>query len=108
MATEFKMNIKKGDEVKVITGKDKGKTGKVLQVFPKDRKVVAEGINTHSRFTKPKKQGEKGQKMQFPAAMPVAKLMLVCPNCGKPTRVGKEVTDSGTFRKCKLCGKTMK
>jgi len=103
-----KMGIKKGDEVKVLAGKDKGKTGKVLDVFPKDRRVVAEGLNVHVRFSRPKKRGEKGQRMEVPAPMDVSKLILVCPLCGKPTRVGKEVTDSGTYRKCKKCGKAIK
>ncbi len=108
MKTRFSMNIKKGDEVKVLAGKDKGKTGKVLQVLPESNRVVAEGLNLHVRYSKPKKQGEKGQRMEVPAGMPASKIVLICPNCGKPTRVGHEVTDSGKFRKCKKCGKTIK
>ena len=100
-----KVTIKKGDEVKVLAGKDKGKTGKVLEVMPQDNRLVAEGLNIHVRFSRPKKQGQKGQKMEFPGSMPLSKVQLVCPHCGKPTRVGKEVTDSGTFRQCKKCGK---
>jgi large subunit ribosomal protein L24 len=107
MATKMKLSIKKGDEVKVLAGKDKGKTGKVLEVFPKERRIVAEGLNLHTRFSRPKRQNEKGQKMQVPGRMPVAKLMLVCPHCGKPTRVAREITDNGIFRKCKKCGKTI-
>jgi large subunit ribosomal protein L24 len=106
MAT-IKMNIKKGDEVKILAGKDKGKTGKVLQVLPKEGRLSVEGVNLHTRFSRPKKQGEKGQKMEFASAMPMGKVMLVCPNCGKPTRVGHSVTDSGTFRKCMKCGKNI-
>jgi large subunit ribosomal protein L24 len=103
----MKLNIKKGDEVKVLTGKDKGKTGKVLEVRPKEGRVVAEGINLHTRFSRSKRRGEKGQKMEVPAGMPVAKVILVCPHCGKPTRVGRKVTESGTYRECKKCGKTI-
>jgi large subunit ribosomal protein L24 len=102
-----KLNIKKGDEIKVLAGKDKGKTGKVLEVRPADSRIIAEGLNLHVRYSKSKNQKEKGQKMHVPGAIPVSKVMLVCPNCGKPTRVSREVTDSGTFRKCKKCGKTM-
>ena len=108
MTTKSNMNIKKGDEVKALAGKDKGKTGKVLQVIPESRRVVAEGLNLHVRYTRPKRQGEKGQRMEFSAPMPASKVMLVCPNCGKPTRVGHEATESGKFRKCKKCGKTIK
>lgn len=105
--TRIKMNIKKGDEVKVLAGKDKGKTGKVLEVLPAQGRVVAEGINIHIRFSRPKRQNEKGQRMEVPGAMPASKLTLVCPHCGKPTRVAHEINDSGTFRKCKKCGKTI-
>ncbi len=102
-----KLNIKKGDEVKILTGKDKNKTGKVLEVMPKDNRVVVQGLNVHVRFSKPKKQGQKGQRMEVPAPIMVSKLMLVCPHCGKPTRVGRENNDSGNFRKCKKCGKVI-
>ncbi|MBX4187619.1 MAG: 50S ribosomal protein L24 [Candidatus Doudnabacteria bacterium] len=102
------MNIKKGDEVKVLAGKDKGKTGKVLQVFPEFGRVVAEGLNVRVRYSKPKKQGEKGQRMEVPAPLTASKVMLICPNCNKPTRVGHQITDSGKFRKCKVCGKTIR
>jgi large subunit ribosomal protein L24 len=101
------MSIKKGDTVKVLTGKDKGKTGKVLEVFPKLGRLTVEGVNVHTRFSKPKKQGEKGQRVEFAGMMYVSKVMLVCPNCGKPTRIGHESTANGNNRKCKLCGKVM-
>lgn len=99
------MNIKKGDHVKVLTGKDRGKSGKVLEAFPKAGRVVIEGVNIHTRFSRPKKQNEKGQKLQLPASMAVSKVALVCPHCGKTTRVGHDLTQRGSFRKCKQCGK---
>lgn len=99
------MNIKKGDEVKVLTGKDKGKSGKVLDAFPKNRTVVVEGLNIKVRFSRPKRAGEKGQRLELPAPMPAGKLMLVCPHCGKTTRVAHEVSSQGNFRKCKKCSK---
>jgi large subunit ribosomal protein L24 len=97
------LNIKKGDQVKVMAGKDKGKSGKVLEVSPKLGKVIVEGLNISVRFSRPKRQGEKGQRMELPARMPIAKVMLVCPHCGKTTRVAHEIKDNGNFRKCKKC-----
>lgn len=99
------MNVKKDDQVKVLAGKDKGRTGKILQVLPKSGKVVVEGINIRVRFSKPKRTGEKGQRLELPAALNVSKVMVVCPHCGKPTRVGHEINQQGNFRKCKKCGK---
>lgn len=99
------LNIRKGDQVKVLAGKDRGKTGKVLEVIPKENRVVVEGLNIRVRFSRPKKQGEKGQRLELPAAMNTSKVMLICPSCGKPTRVGHEVTANGKSRKCKQCGK---
>ena len=101
------LNIKKGDQVKVLAGKDRGKTGKVLEVSPKLGKIVVEGLNIAVRFSRPKRQGEKGQRMELPAGIPVGKVMLVCPNCGKATRVGHEYTENGNFRKCVKCGKVI-
>jgi large subunit ribosomal protein L24 len=103
MKTQLK--IKKGDEVKVLAGKDKGKSGKVLDVHPKDNRVVVEGVNIRVRFSRPKRQGDKGQRLELPAAMNVSKVILICPHCGKPTRVGHEINDQGNFRKCKKCGR---
>ncbi len=102
-----KLSIKKGDEVKLLSGKDKGKQGKVLSVLPKSEKVVVEGLNIHVRFQRPRKKGEKGQRMELPAALHLSKVMLICPHCAKPTRIGYEVNDKGNFRKCKKCGKLL-
>ncbi len=101
------MNIKKGDSVKILAGKERGKTGKVLDVFPKLGKVVVEGMHIHVRFSRPKRQGEKGQRLEMPSAVNVSKVMLICPSCGKPTRVGRDVSDRGSFRKCLKCGKVI-
>lgn len=101
------LKIRKGDTVKVLTGKDRNKTGKVMEVLPKASRLVVEGVNIHTRFSRPKKQGEKGQKMEFSGSMDVSKVMLICPSCGKATRVGSEVTKDGNFRKCVKCGKTI-
>ena len=104
---KFRMNIKKGDTVKLLAGKDRGKTGKVLEVFPKLQRMAVEGLNIHVRFSRPKKQGEKGQRLETPGPIPAGKVMLICPSCGKPTRVGHEITDNGILRKCKKCGRVI-
>lgn len=102
------MRIKKGDKVKALTGKDKGKTGKVLQVFPKKGKISVEGINLMYKNMRPRKQGEKGQKIQFPSPMTLDKVALVCPKCGKATRVGfKKIDDKNKVRICSKCKETI-
>jgi large subunit ribosomal protein L24 len=106
-ASRAKLNIRKGDEVKLISGKDKGRTGKVLDVLPKENKIVIEGLNIRVRFSRPKRQGDKGQRIELPAPIGVAKAMVICPHCGKPTRIGHELNDQGNFRKCKKCGRTI-
>lgn len=105
--TRIRMSIRKGDTVTVLTGKDRTKTGKVLEVRPKNYRVVVEGLNIRVRFSKPKRQGEKGQRLELPAPLSVAKVMLICPSCGKPTRVGREISANGILRKCKKCGKAI-
>ncbi len=102
-----KLNIKKGDEVKMLAGKDKGRTGKVLDVISKDRKIVVEGLNIRVRFSRPKRQGDKGQRLELPAPFDISKAILVCPHCGKTTRVAHEINDQGNFRKCKKCGRVI-
>ena len=100
------MHIVKGDKVKILSGKDRGKTGKVLKVNIKLGKAVVEGLNIFVKHQRPKKQGEKGQKIQFPRAMDSSSLMLMCPHCGKPTRVGREISEKGIkARICKNCRK---
>ena len=82
------MKIKRGHTVKILSGKDRNKTGKVLLVNSKTGRVVVEGINIITRHERSKKAGTKGQKIQLPAPMPLAKVQLLCPHCGKPTRIG--------------------
>jgi len=97
------MKIKKGDKVKVITGKDKGKTGKVLAVNIEKDKVTVEGLNLLHKNKRPKKQGEKGQRIQFPAALKLSNVILVCPKCAKPTRVAYKIENKTKTRFCKKC-----
>ena len=86
-----KMSIKKDDLVVVLSGKDKGKQGKVLEVQPKSGKVVVENINVVSRHTKPRKQGDQGGILKKEAPLYACKVQKVCPKCNKPTRIGHKV-----------------
>ena len=99
-----KMSIKKGDVVVVLSGKDKGKQGKVLAAMPADRKVIVEGINVVSRHTRPRKQGEEGGILKKEAAIYACKVQKVCPKCNKPTRIGHKVEGDKKVRICKKCG----
>ena len=100
-----KMSIKKDDLVIVLSGKDKGKQGKVLTVMPADRKVIVEGINVVSRHTKPRKQGEEGGILQKEAPIYACKVQKVCPKCNKPTRPAhKLLADGKKVCVCKKCG----
>ena len=98
------MNIKKNDKVVVLSGKDKGKEGKVLEAMPADKKVVVEGINAATCHMKPRKQGEEGGIIRREIPMYVSKVQLVCPKCEKGTRVGHKIEDGKKVRICKKCG----
>jgi large subunit ribosomal protein L24 len=98
------MKILKNDQVKLITGKDRGKTGKVMRVFPEEKKIIVEGLNLIKKHKRPRKEGEKGQRVEIPNKLAVSNAMLVCPKCGKATRVGYKKNDSDKFRICKKCG----
>ena len=98
------MKIRKGDTIKIIRGKDRGKKGKVMQVFIKDNRLSIEGLNLKIKHTRPKKEGEKGQTVQFPGPMDIANVMLICPKCNKPTRVGyKKLENKKKIRRCHKC-----
>ena len=99
-----KMSIKKGDVVVVLSGKDKGKQGKVLGTIPSESKVVVEGINMVTCHVKPRRQGEEGGIVKREAAIYASKVQVVCPKCGKGTRVASKVEDGKKVRICKKCG----
>ena len=82
------MKIKKGDKVKILSGKDRGKSGSVTHVLSKSGKAVVDGINMLTKHQKPRKEGEKGTKVKFAAPISISKVMVICPKCGKETRVG--------------------
>ncbi|MEI7904098.1 MAG: 50S ribosomal protein L24 [Candidatus Firestonebacteria bacterium] len=105
-------SLKKGDNVQVISGDDKGKKGKILKIFPlEDRetfKVIVEGVNFVKRHTRPNKQAQQGGIIQKEAPMYVAKLMLICPRCNKPTKIGKKTLKDGKkSRMCKKCSEVI-
>ncbi|MGC9049192.1 MAG: 50S ribosomal protein L24 [Patescibacteria group bacterium] len=98
------MKIKKGDTVQIISGKDRGKRGRVLKVLPKKNKLIVEGLNLLYRHVKPRREGEKGQRIQFPAPLSISNVMFVCPKCSQPIRVGyKILTDGRKVRWCRKC-----
>ena len=98
-----KVHVKTGDKVVVINGKDRGKQGKVLQVSPSEGKVIVEGVNIVSKHVKPRKMGEAGGIIKVESALYADKVQLVCPKCGRPTRVGHMIDDKG--KKVRVCKK---
>ena len=102
-----KMHIKKDDTVVVISGVDKNKNGKVLEVIPSEGKVIVEGVAVATKHTKPRRQGETGGIVKQEAAIDASKVMHVCSKCGKATRIARKVLENGKrVRVCKHCNET--
>jgi large subunit ribosomal protein L24 len=97
------MKIKKGDNVLITAGKDKGRTGKIMKAIPRELKVLVEGINLKKKHVRPKRDGEKGQIVEIPAALDVSNVKMICPKCGKATRVGYKIEKEVKNRICKKC-----
>ena len=98
------MNIRKGDKVIIIKGKDRNKSGKVIEMISKDSTVIVEGQNLYKKSLRPKKQGEKGQIISVPKPLKMQNVQLVCSSCGKPTRTGIKVdANKSKSRYCKKC-----
>ena len=103
-----KVHVKTGDTVVILSGDDKGNTGKVLAVSPKEGKVIIEGRNLVTKHVKPRRMGEQGGIVKAEAAIYASKVQLVCPNCKEPTRVGYTVNENGTKERiCRKCKKTI-
>ena len=102
------MRIKKGDTVKVLSGNDKGTTGEVLQILPKEDKVIVKNVNVRKKHVKARKQGEEGPNIASEGAIPSSKVNVVCPKCGKTTKVGYGVEKDKKVRVCKKCGAKLK
>jgi len=98
------MNIKKNDNVIMLSGKDRGKKGKVLFVFPAENKVVVESLNLVARHQRPRKQGQRGQIVHKERAVSASAVQLICPKCGRSTRVGRKKVGKNKVRICKKCG----
>ena len=108
MSVTNKLHVKKGDTVVVLTGKDKGKTGKVIEALPKKTKVVVEGVNKVKRHTKPSQKMPQGGILVKEAPVHASNVMLVCPACSKNTRIKKQALASGNMvRVCKKCGEVI-
>ena len=102
-----KLHVKRDDTVVILSGKDKGKKGKVLQTSPKEQKLIVEGINMVTKHVKPRRAGESGGIVKAEGAFYASKAMLVCPSCGKATRVAhKLLADGNKTRVCKKCNAT--
>jgi len=101
------MKLKKGDNVLIISGKDRGKTGKILQAFPDEAKITIEGANLRKKHQKPKKQGEKGQVISMPSPLNISNVKLICSKCSKAVRTGFKIekSEKGKKIKSRICKK---
>lgn len=100
-----KLHVKTGDTVMIISGKDKGKKGKVLEASPKEGKIIVEGRNMVTKHVKPRKMGQQGGIVKAEGPLYACKVMIVCPKCGKPTRVAHKIFGDGSKQRvCKQCG----
>ena len=102
------IRLRKGDEIVVITGKDRGKRGRIQEVRPRERTVVVAGVNIAKRHTKPNPtKNQKGGIIEQPMPLGLGKVMVVCPHCHKPTRVGHRISGDTKERVCKRCGEAI-
>ena len=102
------MRIRKGDTVKVLSGNDKGKTGEVLEIIPKTNKIVVKGVNVRKKHVKARRQGEESGIISVECAIHSAKVNVVCPKCGKATKIGYSEEKGEKVRVCKKCGAKIK
>ena len=105
--TKAKLHVRKGDTVVVLSGKDKGREGKIIEALPKKAKVVVEGVNKVKRHTKPNQKAPQGGIITKEAPMHACKVMLVCPACSKATRIAKKEVNGKMVRACKKCGEVI-
>lgn len=99
------MRLKKGDNVLVITGKDKGRKGKIMRAYPANSNILIEGLNLKKKHRRPRKEGEKGQVVEMPAPIHISNVKLICSKCSKPTRTGYLIEGGKKTRICKKCEK---
>ena len=102
------VNVKKGDEIVVLSGKDKGRRGKVQRVMPSDNAVIVEGLNLAKKHSKPSKANPQGGVIDKALPINISKVMVVCSGCNQPTRIKKDVAvDGKSVRKCRHCGRIL-
>lgn len=101
------MHTRAGDQVKIISGNDKGKQGKVLAVFPAVGRILVEGINMKKKHVRPRKQGQKGELIRIPAPLASSRVMVVCPACGRPARFRAGTNGDKKTRICRRCGSAL-
>ena len=99
-----KLSIRTGDKVKVIAGKEKGKEGKVLATLPHKERVIVERVNMVKKATRPTQRNPKGGLLEIEAPLHMSNVMLVCPKCSQPTRIGRKREEGTRVRVCKKCG----
>src|SRR3990167_3154541 len=97
------MKVKKGDTVLITSGKDRGRTGKIIKSLLRENTILVEGINLRKKHVKPKKQGEKGQVILLSSALNVSNVKIICPKCQKTTRISYKMENGKKFRICKKC-----
>ena len=102
------MKIKKGDNVEVLSGHDKGQKGEVLEVLPKEEKIVVKGVNVRKKHVKARRQGDESGIISVECSIPSSKVNVVCPKCGKTTKVGYSMEKDQKVRVCKKCGAKLK
>lgn len=95
--------IKTGDKVVVISGKNRGKAGKVTSAYPKENRITVDGVNMQKKHVRPRRQGEKGQIVERPAPISISNVKLICSKCNKATRVGYKIEGGEKYRICKKC-----
>ena len=103
----IKLHVKKGDTVVVLSGKDKGKQGKVITAMPKAGKVIVEGVNKVKRHSKPSLKVPQGGIITKEMPLHACKVQLICPACNKPTRIGHKEVNGKNSRVCKKCGEVI-
>lgn len=97
------MKIQKGDKIIIITGKDRGKTGKVEKTYPAKQMILIEGVNIFKKHIKPTKRNPQGGIIDVVKPLKLSNVMLICPHCSKATRIGIKNTDKGKIRICRRC-----
>ena len=102
------MKLRQGDNVIVLSGNDKGKTGEILEIIPSTQKVVVKGVNIRKKHVKPRKAGEEGGIISSEYPIHSSKVNVVCPKCGKASKIGYIIEDGKKVRVCKKCGAKLK